>query len=323
MKLDSSHRPWAVIIGVLTIICAALYFGAQSPTGRIPILRIPLPEWLLASASPRFTVGAKPLGLIFGTLAFLIFLFAAALGIRKKRRLWRIGNVQTWLKAHIWLTIFTIPLVLFHCGFKLGGPHTSILFWLYVIVMVSGFWGIAMQHFLPRIMMERLPREFVYEQIPNVRATTFEAAINYKRQLEERLKVENAARPAPVAANVAETEMTGRGTRPAVDPSYRVMIDFLNDDALPFLANASASRTRLADPRGADDVLRLLRLNVSDAFRTQVDEIREWCNDHRLMAKQERLHHWLHGWLIIHVPVSFILIVWTAWHIYVTLTYLN
>jgi hypothetical protein len=41
------------------------------------------------------------------------------------------------------------------------------------------------------------------------------------------------------------------------------------------------------------------------------------------MAKQERLHHWLHAWLIIHVPVSFILIIWTAWHMYLTLTYLN
>jgi len=85
-------------------------------------------------------------------------------------------------EAHIWLTILTIPLVLFHCGFRLGGLHTSILFWLYAIVMVSGFWGLAMQHFLPHLMMERLPREFVYEQIPNVRATMFEAALAYRRR---------------------------------------------------------------------------------------------------------------------------------------------
>jgi hypothetical protein len=312
-----------MIIGFLSLICAGLYLGGQSSTGRIPILQVSLPDWLLATASPRHTVGAKPLGLFFGTVAFLIFLFASALGVRKKRRLWRIGNVQLWLKAHIWLTIFTIPLVLFHCGFRTGGPHTSILFWLYVVVMVSGFWGIAMQHFLPRIMMERLPREFVYEQIPNVRASAFEAALAYKRQLDEKVKADAAARPAPVAANVAETEMTRGGTLVSLDPSAKVMLDFLNDDAMPFLANASATRTRLADARGADDVFRLLRLNVSDAYRSQVDEIREWCNDHRLMAKQEHLHHWLHGWLIIHVPVSFILIIWTVWHIYVTLTYLN
>ena len=133
MKLDRSHKPWAIIIGVLTVICAVLYLAGQNATGRIPLLGIALPEWLTATSSPRHTVGAKPLGLFFGTVAFLIFVFASLLGVRKKKRLWRIGNVQIWLKAHIWLTIFTIPLVLFHCGFHTGGPHTTILFWLYLV----------------------------------------------------------------------------------------------------------------------------------------------------------------------------------------------
>jgi hypothetical protein len=322
MKLDRSHKPWAFIVGALTLIFAALYAGSISESGRIPLIRLPLPSWLLDSASSRNTVGAKPLGLIFGILAFAIFLFASALGVRKKRRLWRIGNVQLWLKAHVWLTILTIPLVLFHCGFRLGGLHTSILFWLYAIVMVSGFWGLAMQHFLPHLMMERLPREFVYEQIPNVRATMFEAALAYRRQLDDLLNTQSkAAVPVP-AANVAETRAQS-ATLTGMDPSVRVMAEFLRDDALPFLSDNSASRTRLADRRGAEDVFKLLRINVSEIYRPQVDEIRQWCDDHRLMAKQTKLHHWLHGWLIFHVPVSIILLLWTTWHIYITFTYLN
>jgi hypothetical protein len=261
----------------------------------------------LDTVSPRNTIGAKPLGLIFGTVAFLIFLFASALGVRKKKRLWRIGNVQSWLRAHIWLTILTVPLVLFHCGFKLGGMHTSILFWLWAIVMVSGFWGIAMQHFFPGVMKDRLPREWVYEQIPNVREANFESVLDYKKDLEARLKTAGGA----------------GGTAVAADPAVRVMLDFLSDEVLPFLSSRSARRTRLADARSADDVIRLVRLNVSEPFRPKVDEIKQWCADHRLMAQQERLHHWLHGWLIIHVPVSFILLVWTIWHIFITFSYLH
>jgi hypothetical protein len=313
MKLDRSHKPWAYIVGTITLICAALYAGAMSGDGRIPLLRIPLPDWMLYSASPRNTVGAKPLFLFFGIAAFAIFLFASALGVRKKRRLWRIGNVQLWLKAHIWLTILTIPLVLFHCGFRLGGLHTSILFWLYAIVMVSGFWGLAMQHFLPHLMMERLPREFVYEQIPNVRASMFEGALAYRRQLDELLATQAKA-PAPVPASAAETRGQS-ATLTGIDPSVKVMAEFLRDDALPFLSDHSAKRTRLADRRGAEDVFKLLRINVSEIYRPQVDEIRQWCDDHRLMARQTNLHHWLHGWLIFHVPVSFVLLVWTFWHI--------
>jgi hypothetical protein len=312
MKLDRSHTPWAILITFATVVCAALYFGADSANGRIPLLGIPLPEFLLNSSSPRNTVGAKPLGLAFGIVAFLIFLFASALGVRKKRRLWRIGSVQLWLKAHIWLTILTIPLVLFHSGFRLGGMHTSILFWLYAVVMVSGFWGLFMQHFLPQIMMERLPREWVYEQIPNVRATTFEAALAYTHQLEEKIK--SSSRP---TSGDSGTTMT------TTEPSLRVLRDFLRDEAMPFLSDTSAKRTRLAERRNAEDVFKVLRVSVADPFRAQVDEIHAWCDDHRVMAKQERLHHWLHGWLIIHVPVSIILLVWTVWHIFITLTYLN
>lgn len=311
MKLDRSHTPWAIIVGAITLVCAALYFGALSTAGRIPLLGIPLPEWLLDSSSPRNTVGAKPLGLTFGILAFLIFLFASSLGVRKKRRLWRIGNVQLWLKAHIWLTILTIPLVLFHCGFKLGGLHTSILFWLYAIVMVSGFFGLAMQHFLPHIMMERLPREWVYEQIPNVRASMFEGALAFTKQLDETL----AAKPAATAGS--------SGTITAADASPKIILEFLRGDLMPFLADTNAKKTRLAERRTSDEVFKLLRVNVSDSYRPQVDELRAWADDHRMMAYQEHLHHWLHGWLVIHVPVSFLLLVWTAWHIFITFTYLN
>jgi len=311
MKLDRSHTPWAIIIGAITLVCAALYLGAHSADGRIPLLRIPLPAWLLDAASPRNTVGAKPLGLTFGIAAFLIFLFASALGVRKKRRLWRIGNVQVWLKAHIWLTILTIPLVLFHCGFHLGGLHTSILFWLYAVVMVSGFFGLGMQHFLPHIMMERLPREWVYEQIPNVRAATFEGALAFTKQLEDSMK----AQPAAAAG--------GTATLTAADPSARIILEFMRGDLMPFLADRRAKRTRLAERRTSDEVLKLLRVNVSDSYRPQVDEIKAWCDDHRAMAYQEHLHHWLHGWLVVHVPISFVLLVWTVWHIFITFTYLN
>jgi hypothetical protein len=311
MRLDRSHTPWAIIVGLITLTCAALYAGAHSATGRIPLLQLAMPTWLLDSASPRNTIGAKPMGLTFGILAFLIFLFASALGIRKKRRLWRIGSVQTWLKAHIWLTILTIPLVLFHCGFRLGGPHTSILFWLYAVVMVSGFFGWFMQHFLPHLMMERLPREWVYEQIPNVRASNFAAALDFTKELEQTTSAKTAAAGG------------GTGTVTAGDTSPKLMLEFLRGDAMPFLADSSAKRTRLAERRTSDELFKLLRVNVSDAYRPQVDAIKTWCDDHRLMSYQEKMHHWLHGWLLIHVPVSFLLLVWTIWHIFITFTYLN
>src|ERR1043166_6039692 len=164
MKIDRSHTPWILFTVLATGASAVLYLANFFPHLLPSSVRLPA---MLGEAPPsRNTYGGTPLGLIFGSVAFLIFLFASALGIRKKKRTWPIGSVQFWLKAHIWLTVLTIPLVLFHCGFHSGGTHTSWLMVLYVIVMGSGFFGLALQQFMPRLMTERLPREVVFEQIP-------------------------------------------------------------------------------------------------------------------------------------------------------------
>ena len=208
MRIDRSHFPWAICTLLATAVVTILYFAAQheDPTEPFKFLgiTISLPEFFREAAHRRNTVGAKPMGLMFGIVAFAIFIFASALGVRKKKRLWPIGSVQFWLKAHIWLTTFTIPLVLFHCGFRTGGPHTTTLFWLYSIVMVSGFWGIALQQFMPRLMKESLPREVVFEQIPNIRAKIMEEALTFRGQMSKQ-----ASTPAPAPVAVAGAILVG------------------------------------------------------------------------------------------------------------------
>src|SRR4029077_17267935 len=120
-------------------------------------------------------------------IALAIFVFAALLGVRKKVVLWRIGTVQRWLRAHIWLTLLTIPLVILHSGFRLGGPMTTLIIVLYIVVRASGIYGLILQHYLPTAMMERLPAESVYEQIPHIRAQLVAAAT----------KMRDSFKPAP------------------------------------------------------------------------------------------------------------------------------
>jgi hypothetical protein len=330
MRFDRSHFPWLVFTVVATIGLTLLYLAAmhEDPSDPFKFLGITfaLPDFFREAAHRRNTVGAKPMGLIFGITAFGIFLFASALGIRKKKRLWPIGRVQAWLRAHIWLTTLTIPLVLFHCGFHTGGPHTTTLFWLYAIVMVSGYWGIALQQFMPRLMKEALPREVVFEQIPNIRAKIYEDALTSRTQMAKKAaEPAPAAAPAPsiaVAAPAGGSPSVVAAAPPAVDPSPQIIVDFLDEEGLVFLGDRRARKSRLADMRVSDEVFRMLSLNVSDGYRTQVENIQLYCDEHRLMARQERLHMILHGWLVIHVPISFALLVWTFWHAYITWAYL-
>jgi hypothetical protein len=52
-----------------------------------------------------------------------------------------------------------------------------------------------------------------------------------------------------------------------------------------------------------------------------LNDLEDICEERRQLALQRRLHHWLHGWLLIHVPTSFALLVLTFVHAVLALKY--
>jgi hypothetical protein len=227
--------------------------------------------------------------------------FAALLGVRKKLPFLPVGNVQRWLRGHIWLTLLTIPLILLHSGFRLGGPMTTTLMVLYAIVMVSGIYGLILQHKLPTMMKESLPAEIVFEQIPNVRAQLCAAAEKLQRSLKQQAATSGST---VVAIDVSQEE---------------VLAGFIEQRLLPYLCARRGEKYRLGHTREADEIFRHLRLRVDEMYRPRVDEMHRWCEERRLTDAQVRMQNWLHGWLFVHVPLSFLLLLMTVWHAFVTL----
>jgi len=309
MRVDRSHFPWLIFILAATALSGLLYAANFHPSG-LPI-RIPLPAFFGDIPPIRRTVGGTPLGIIFGSIAYAVFLFAAALGIRKKKRLWPIGSTQLWLKAHLWLSSFTIPLVLFHCGFTSGGTHTTWLVVLYIFVMGSGFFGLALQQFIPRLMKERLPREVVFEQIPYLRGKLFESALKIRNEIGV---LENALAAAGMSSEAEENIVLEDAPLP--------LIRFMDEECLPYLAANRGDRRRLGNANAANDLFRTLKSNVSERWQPIVLRLQDACNERRAMDLQTNLQHWLHTWLIVHVPTSFALLVFTAWHAWVAVSFL-
>jgi len=439
------HVPWIVFVLLATIAACVLYAGNFYPASLPSWLR--LPRSLIQPPTEHHTVGGTPLGLWFGSISLAIFIFAILLSLRKKIPLWRVGTVQRWLRAHIWLTILTIPLVILHSGFRLGGPMTTFLMVLYAIVMVSGFYGLFLQHVMPRLMKERLPAETVFEQIPHIRSQLAVAAEKMRDSFKPAPpKKPDAAAPAPSAAKTAtaaapvmastkgelstpvaraksatgsaptaapvvaaappddaeskpppsvpnaavtpappKPETIGTPTarvqsdppgapvarsevpagdqpapsppvappaaappapppkpappapakpaapaapKPAAKPapppdpaSEAVLVEFIERQILPYLQAHRGDRMQLNNPRFSDDTFRFVKLRVAEGYRSRVEEIQAWCDERRMLDVQVRLHHWLHGWLFVHVPFSFLLVMLTIWHAVVTLFY--
>ena len=371
---NRSHVPWLIFVVLATIAASWIYVGNFHPR-RLPA-GLGLPPSLVQKPSEHRSVGGTPLGLTYGAIAFAIFIFAALFSVRKRVVLWRLGTLQRWMRSHIWLTLLTIPLVVFHSGFRLGGPMTTLLIALYVIVMVSGIYGLALQHQMPRIMKERLPAETVFEQIPHIREQVVIAAEKMRDSFKPAPpKKTDAGAPAPsplktvtsgstpmastvgdistptaraktvvgstiIAASInPSSPVTAAGTAtkseaplPAsVAPakagaegdadSEAVLVEFLERQVLPYLKAKRGERFRLGNSRFSDDAFRFVKLRVPEVYRSRVEEIQAWCDERRMLDLQTKLHHWLHAWLFVHVPFSFLLLMLTAWHAFVTLFY--
>lgn len=354
----AAHIPWAMFVLVATAL-ASLFYAAQFCPQRLPE-RL---RFFREIPPDHATIGGTPVGLVFGTVSLGIFIFAALLGVRKKLPILRIGHVQRWLRGHIWLTLLTVPLILLHSGFHVGGPMTTVLMWLYAIVMLSGIYGLALQQRMPTLMKERLPAEIVYEQIPNIRAQLCAAAERLRRTYAaatataptgDRLHASptRTALPASAIPDVSEHAVlktpsalekplggqTVRGTPVVAEAitdrdltetaaadvitdvgSEIVLSQFIERQLLPYLDARRGEKFSLGNTHRAAEIFRHLKLRVAGVYRPRVEEMQGWCDERRLLDLQTRMQHWLHGWLLVHVPLSFLLILLTAWHAFVTL----
>jgi hypothetical protein len=228
--------------------------------------------------------GGTAIGLGFGIAGYAVMLFEGLLGVRKKLPVWRLGRASTWMRGHLWFGVLTLPLILFHAGFAYRGTLTAVLMGLLVIVVVSGILGAILQHYLPRMITARVPMETIYEEIPHVRAQLREEA----EQLVGTLAVE------------AE-----------------------HDDKLRFRETyANSIRPFLESPETVGSpVFPSLRRTIPVVFHPTLDDLENICEEERQLSRQRRLYHWLHAWLLVHVPLSIALLVLGGIHAVMALRY--
>ncbi len=324
MTLNRSHIPFALFTALSTALAAGLYVANFRPD-LLP-WPVPLPRCFGEAPPVHQSIGGTPLGIAFGSIALFLFVLAAFLGPRKARPHWRVGTVRFWLRGHIWFTLLTIPLVLFHSGFRMGGTMTTLLVVLYSIVMISGLLGLVLQQFMPRMMREVMPEELIFEQIPFIRAEFLEDAktirnnpLAYLPHTDFRKQTRNGSKPKG-RKNTNQQQSTVAIQIESYKDEQRV-VNFLDHSVIPYLAASRGTSHPLSIPLNCDRAFQTIKGGVSLEFHRNLDHLYKACVTRRITDLQIRLHHCLHGWLFIHVPFSILLLVVTVWHAITTLIY--
>ena len=314
MRIDHNQRGWALASLAILALSIAVYvpYALNSPEG------------------PR---GGSMLGLLFGIIGFAFMLFAALLGARKRVPVWRIGRAQAWMRGHLWLGLLSLPLILFHGGFHFGGTLTRILMWLLIITVASGVFGAALQHILPRMMTTDLPLETIYAEIANVRKLLREEAdtgvetVCGPLGLSRTTQTEGQRAGGFTAMRPIATAPTGDAVAAATEilllseDESAPLRRFYLDEMRPFLEQPKRRKSRLADAGKARSAFSSLRTLLPPAAHSALQDLQDICDEARQLSRQERLHHWLHGWLLLHIPLSLALILLGAIHAVMALRY--
>jgi hypothetical protein len=77
----------------------------------------------------------------------------------------------------------------------------------------------------------------------------------------------------------------------------------------------------LADADGARSFFETLRRKLPASTHAVIADLENLCEEERQLTRQRRLYVLLHGWLVVHVPLSIALTVLGAVHAVVALRY--
>ena len=273
--------------------------------------------YALGSTPPS---GGSPLGLTYGIAGFGAMAFVTLLSLRKKFPIWRIGRTQTWMRGHLWLGALSFPFILLHAGFLFGHGLTSVLMWLFVVVYASGVFGACLQHTMPRRILREVPMETIYDQIAHVREQLLDEADTVVADASGKLEVSVAVpvRPAEASAKAAANALASVMRVGADDTAP--LREFYTREMRPFVQ--APARTRpLADPTTAAAHFAKLRPLVPPALEGAIADLESICEEERQLLRQERMHGLLHGWLVVHVPLSFALMALAVVHIVMALRF--
>lgn len=299
MRFDKTQRSWLITTVMITVISSVGYI-------------------FYANTIPGGPDGGSVIGLVYGFLGTAMILFAGFLGGRKKLILLRVGSLSWWMRGHLWLGALSLPMILFHAAFSFGGLLTSTLMWLLFIIIVSGVVGAIIQHALPGVMTDQVNQEHTHEQSNKMRwglrLDAYELVASVCGPLEE--------------ASYERTELESfTGTPPRepkkVDPvegGAAIKAVYIHT-ILPYLHNPRNGSATLSSMVRATMLFDNLKPGVDPSKHDVIDDLANVCSELRQQTRQIRLHRILHGWLLLHIPLSMALMVLMLVHAVMALYY--
>ena len=228
--------------------------------------------------------GGTWLGYTLGTIGALLIVWLMLLGVRKRRYRAGLGGLQAWTSAHVYLGLALVLVATLHCAFEFGWNVHTLAYALMIAVVCSGLFGVYAYLHFPELITE------------NLRDETPQAIVAKLDELDRKCRRLALDLPDDVNAIVV------KGTRAAPRP------DSGKREFQWYFASDGAN----CPTRAACEALLALRSRLKGEQAKKLEQlIAEMTRKHAFLERVRRdlkLRTLLHGWLFVHVPLSFALL---------------
>jgi hypothetical protein len=154
--------------------------------------------------------------------------------------------------------------------------------------------------------------ETIYDQIGHVREQLLDEADTVVADACGSLQVEVPVAASGAVALASVMRVAADDTAPLREFYIKEMRGFVQAPGRGHpLADATTAAARFAR----------LRPLVQPAIEGAVTDLESICEEERQLMRQERMHALLHGWLVVHVPLSFVLMALAVVHIIMALRF--
>ena len=229
-------------------------------------------------------------GLGYGITAALLFVAVFAYALRRRTMRYRPGRTWHYLQVHVYGGTLFILLVLMHTGFRV--PQGVLTWWLWLLslwVVGSGLLGVVLQKWIPMLLNSGLSIEVHYDRIPELTA-----------------------------------DLRTRADALVTSCDYTIR-EFYRKTLAPTLATPQSRLIYYFDITGGiqarNEQFEYLRALLPTEEQGKLDTLEDMYRTKLEIDAHYTLQKALRGWLFLHVPVSILLIVLLALHIFAVVYY--
>ena len=222
------------------------------------------------------------------------------------------------MQAHIWLGTLSYPIILYQAGFKWGGPLTQVLMWSFTLVILTGVLGLALQQFMPAMLKREVPRETVFGQIEHVmdrlRAEA-DALVLHQRGGVDRGD-DNPRELAAAASTTGSGGVAIATTALVVEPTRQGLLlrSFYEQQVVPLLDRKTTPRLTRAKWEKFNSRFAGVRTEFPQSLHETLDNLLSIVRERAQLETQRHLHRILHCWLLVHIPLSYVMVALGAIH---------